>query len=541
MASTLQNVKISCRGGLDLRSTPQELLSRPGVASFLRNFETVSTGGYGRIKGFEPFGTTAVPGSGPIKGIHIFNESIMVARGDHLYHTFDTDTWVQVNKLVTDADFATIEAAGATAMDTNATDVRFDDYSHGTAEEDQMLIGVNGFDNAMFFKVNGTAHTNATYTFKYLDDVTTGTPAGCKFVVYFRDQFYISGQDETPSTVYVSTIFDPETWNGTNSLSISTGNPVTGLYPFRDNMIVFCENSIFFLKDANQGAAAVVLEPITKNIGCLNGDTIQEINGDLVYLAPDGIRTLAGTTRIDDVDISAISSLVRSVVRDLITDINDFELHSVVLREKAQYRLYYPYDDPATIGHLGLIGTLVYDDGGNLNWNWSTTIDIAPQHVTEGLFGGVYVSLMASKNDGVLYQHDVGDSFNGDPINANFMSHPFDIGDPSLRKNIHRVRTYVKPSGPANVEFSLEYSGYTDEDEDDPAPYILSEFNIPAIYGEATYDTGFRYDSRVVNIQVLNTEGSGFTVAVNYSSNSSLDRPYTIQGFDLDLIVAGKV
>lgn len=541
MAATLQNVKVSCRGGLDLRSTPQELLERPGVASILQNFEAVSTGGYQRIKGYTPFGTTAVPGSGPIKGIHIFNESILVARGDHIYHSFDSDTWVQINKEVVDADFATIEAAGAVAMDTNATKVRFDDYSHGTGNEEYFVVMTNGFDNAMMFKVDGTDHTTATYTFTYLDDVTTGTPAGCKYVVQFRDQYYIAGRDEEPSTIFVSTIFDPSTWNGTNSLSISTGNPITGLYPFRDNMIVFCENSIFFLKDANLGPSSVVLEPITKNIGCLNGDTIQEINGDLVYLAPDGIRTLAGTTRIDDVELSAISSLVRSEVRDLITNIGLYELHSVVLREKAQYRLYYPYSDETTPSHQGLIGTLVYDDEGNLNWNWSTTKEIAPQHVVEGLFGGVYVSLMATKNDGVLYQHDTEKTFDGTAIIANFTTHFFDVGDPSLRKNVHRIRTYAKPTGPAVVDLDITYSGYAENDLNNPAPYILTEFNTPAVYGEAQYDQGFIYDAGVTTNFVTNTEGSGFTIAISYTSDDVLDSPYTIQGFDLDLIVAGKV
>ena len=37
-------------------------------------------------------------------------------------------------------------------------------------------------------------------------------------------------------------------------------------------------------------AASLAVEPVTKNIGCLDGDSIQEVGGQLLFLAPDGIR-----------------------------------------------------------------------------------------------------------------------------------------------------------------------------------------------------------------------------------------------------------
>ena len=43
------------------------------------------------------------------------------------------------------------------------------------------------------------------------------------------------------------------------------------------------------------------IDPITENVGCLSGYSIQEIGGDLIFLAPDGLRTVAGTARIGDV------------------------------------------------------------------------------------------------------------------------------------------------------------------------------------------------------------------------------------------------
>ena len=52
----------------------------------------------------------------------------------------------------------------------------------------------------------------------------------------------------------------------------------------------------FYLLPSAEGALVTVSH--TENIGCVDGNTIQEIGGDLVFLAPDGLRTVAGTARI---------------------------------------------------------------------------------------------------------------------------------------------------------------------------------------------------------------------------------------------------
>lgn len=539
MAYTMQNGKISCRGGLMLNSTSQELLSMPGAATRLQNFECISSGGYRRINGYTAFGTNPVPGSGVIKGIHIFNNSILIARGDNLYHTFDTTTWVQVNKVVTDADYATIEAASATALDSNATKVRIDSYSNGTSEEDQTLVAVNGYDYAMYLKINGTSHTDATYTFDFLDDVTTGTPQGCKYVVQFRDQFYISGQDETPSTVYVSTLFDPTTWNGTASLQISTADPVTGMYPFRENMIIFCEKSIFTLSGVPDNNAS--LQPITRNIGCVANDSIQEINGDLIYLAQDGLRTLAATDRIDDVEISTVSANIQPVIDDIIADIGSFEFHSVVLRNSSQYRLYYQKEGTGIVSHEGIVGTLVADETGAIGWSWSTTKRLSAKHVVEGLYGGVYVSLMATKDNGILYQHDVTNLFDGDQIVASYQTPFFDLGDPSIRKNLHSVRSYIKAEGAVDIRFYVKYTEKSNELPHQPVSYSIDDLTAASSYGVALYNDVYVYNSPIINDKVVNIEGSGFTMAFSYYSTSTDNEPYVIHGFNVNFTASGKV
>ena len=80
------------------------------------------------------------------------------------------------------------------------------------------------------------------------------------------------------------------------------------------------------------------LHPVTRNIGCVNGDTIQEFAGDLIFLGPDGLRTIAGTARIGDVELGTISSNVQSIFNDNLSSASEFD--SVVIPEKTQYRIF---------------------------------------------------------------------------------------------------------------------------------------------------------------------------------------------------------
>ena len=61
--------------------------------------------------------------------------------------------------------------------------------------------------------------------------------------------------------------------------------------------------------------------PVAKNIGCLSGYSIQEIGGDLIFLAPDGLRTVAGTARIGDVELGTVSKAIQPIITQLAENI----------------------------------------------------------------------------------------------------------------------------------------------------------------------------------------------------------------------------
>ena len=95
--------------------------------------------------------------------------------------------------------------------------------------------------------------------------------------------------------------------SGSGAGSIKVDGIIKGIKVFRESLFVFCEDSIFKITGSSLSDFAVV--PVTRKIGCVDGFSIQEISGDIVFLAPDGLRTVAGTEKIGDVELGTVSKL----------------------------------------------------------------------------------------------------------------------------------------------------------------------------------------------------------------------------------------
>ena len=104
---------------------------------------------------------------------------------------------------------------------------------------------------------------------------------------------------------------------------------------FREQLIIFSERSVKRL--VGNTIADFQLQPITLDTGCTETDTIQEIGGDILYLGPDGIRSLSATEKIGDFNLAVASKVIQDDVTDFVTAHTSFS--SVVIRPKSQYRL----------------------------------------------------------------------------------------------------------------------------------------------------------------------------------------------------------
>jgi hypothetical protein len=79
MATQWQTFPIEFKGGLiSNMSALQQGMNAVGSATILQNMEPNKEGGYTKIRGFEKYSTTTVPGSGPILALKVISSGRIV-------------------------------------------------------------------------------------------------------------------------------------------------------------------------------------------------------------------------------------------------------------------------------------------------------------------------------------------------------------------------------------------------------------------------------------------------------------------------------
>ena len=574
--STLQPAAFNCEGGLVLnRST---FLMQPGEALVLENFEPDVEGGYRRINGFRKFVNQIVPQTNnateKVLLVARFANRVVAARGERIYSAGSTElsqrilsttamsgsgtlnvdstagfassgtllinseeftytgitstTFTGVTRSTsstTAANHAIDDAVSEnwTQRDTGRTSADKYDFERFNFDGNEKLICVDGVNAPVVFNSSMTA-----------TDVSESTVAASKFVAAFRNHMFYAGKSSTPSTVVFSEPFDEDGFNsGDGAGSINVDDTIVGLKVFRDNLFIFCENRIFKL--TGSGLSNFAVEPVTRNIGCVNGNTIQEFAGDLIFLGPDGLRTVAGTARIGDVELGTISKNVQSLFDENITDSSLFE--SVVIPDKTQYRIFFTKDTVSAKRTRGVICVMKGD-----GFEFSESLGIKPScsdtHVEAG-----DVIVIHGGFDGFVHRQEKGNTFDGTAILGRYRSPDLNFGDVGVRKTMHRVILNYKPEANISADLLLRY----DNDSvgaSRPAAYSLTTATVGAQYGTAVYSTSssttqFVYGGGSQPLVRQPVEGSGFTVALKVD-DSGESPPYSLKGFQLEYQVGAR-
>ena len=227
---------------------------------------------------------------------------------------------------------------------------------------------------------------------------------GAQFLAAFKDHMFYAGMSGTPQEVVFSVLGDEDNFSvALGAGSFRVDDTITGLKVFRDGLFIFCENRIFKLSGSSFADFAVT--PVTRNIGCVNGQTIQEFAGDLIFLGPDGLRTVAGTARIGDVELGTISSPIQAIFNENLTDSDEFV--SLVIPEKTQYRLFFSKSIQAEAATKGI--TSVLRDGNR--FEFSELKGLRPACTDTFVRTGDVIVLHGSYNLGYVYRQEKGRGF----------------------------------------------------------------------------------------------------------------------------------
>lgn len=549
MAGRMQTATIPCRGGLNLSSNNQELLARPNEAIRLTNFECSKEGGYRRISGYEPYGTAVVPGTDRILGIRNY-KGMLVMRNDKVFHSFDGTYWVQVNFDSTNVNEATM-LAGTELPRTGAGRVMTVDHIHANK---QYVFMVDGKNNPGILSITGD--TRATAMYRYKEIVEGVELLGAQYCTMYKNQLVLAGFPHDPSAFYYSShattdLNSPEdddkeipqeNFNGSTSGFVGVGDKITGIKVHREALYVFCETSIHKVVGTESGQPQVT--PVTRDIGCVDGFSVQEVGGDLVFLAPDGLRTIAKTERNDDIELGVISRKVSAIVDPVVRQKERYEFNSTVIREKNQYRLWFTDPANADAAQRGIIAAYTYNPKDNsFSWDYSALEGLGVSTVDNSYIDSKERIVHGNKA-GEVHVQERGGTFDGARIYYVYQSPYTDFGDISIRKNMHKVFIMTRPEGDIEIGMELRYD-YESSDVHQPEIYPMETISKPAIFGNplVTFnDPLIRFGARDVPDRDIFTEGSGFTVSFRVVSLDTIDdAPFDIQSLQVDLTPGGKI
>ncbi len=556
MATQWQTYPIEFRGGLISNLSPlQQGINAVGSATVLQNFEPNKNGGYSKLLGFEKYSTTTVPGTGPILALKVISSGLVVAarKVDSSAITTYTAT-ASVNgttssttALVVDGNSGTIEVGMsvtgtgisgtptvATVTDQNtlvlsSTQSLSNDvaltfkhldtpdlnktayyYSTGTTwtfmaksastnggkakhtefnlDGDDKVIFVDGTSYPAIYNTSGNSTT-------FLTSSNSSDISGAEHVAMFKKHaFYAKGNN-----LYFSIPSNVSNF-GTGSGTINVGHDITGLTVFRDQLIIFTTDTI--QKITGNSVSDWALAPITNKTGCINGDTIQEVGGDIIYLAPDGIRLLSATDRIGDFALDVASDSIHKDADSFLNTSNEFS--SMLIRNKSQYRIFAYVSSERNSVAKGLIATKFIAQG-SAGINWASTKGIKA-YIADSRYAGDQETSVFVNDDGYVYRMETGSNFDSSNIEAIYESPFMPIQDPQIRKTFYKMALYVTPTGSTSVDVNLTYDFNDDKIIQPPTQAISSTGTSVFSYGasDAIY-----YAKNITYAVTVSNPGSG--------------------------------
>ena len=570
-------------GGEDFVTSPLEIPD--GMARVAFNYEQNYNTGYTRISGYRNLVVGTVPGEGEILGTFIYDDKIYMLRNhvgslttglwiatpavyddsvspatitsngswleitdivDSLgvattllpdgYYSFvihnfkataDADNYrgdylsgtdYFVGDLVTDinGDLGTIglvyhcdvnHKAGPTMAILNWTLINWTTEtpagSHNISGSSGNLYGTDGINPA--FEFNGTQlkQINSTYT----PDVPMHIEAnGNRLALGFR-----AGE------VAMSELGNPHSYDpvyGAGSIGIT--DFLTGMMAGPDGvMYIFAKDKTYLLYGMGGPLAQAELKKHSKDVGA-NPFSMQMLGGHALFFDTWGLTELEVSDQFGDVVTSSLTKNIQNIL------LGQQVISSVVLKQKAQYRMYLPSDQGATVATTCLMATLIR--GEDIGFTHS----VYPFRIATAVSGEIGTSeiSLAGTIDGEVFQMDVGTSFDGAAYTS-YVTLPFNyLGSPHRVKKIRKVmlnidaQDYVSILGSA--DFGYGKSGHPKD--------TLTDIVEPsgALWGAGIWGDFYWGGGNTDYIeQYIN--GHGDNISMTISSTSALDKPHTLK------------
>lgn len=576
--SRSESIKYS--GGLFVLGAP---LSRPpGACLIASNYEIPLSGGYRRVDGYALYdGSTspaAVPGSGVIRGLHIFGSNRYAFRDNAggtacVMYKATTSGWTKVNLggyvkfdvgqneisvgdtvlgatsgasavvtyiVVQSGDWSTNDAAGYVHYTTvsggpfinneflTVSAVNMARANGANAANTLPAGGFYEFVNTNFYGSSGTVamygcngmgnaftFDGTNFAFIYTG-MTTDTP---NHIAEFKKHLFLSFPG---GSVQHSSIGSPLEWSAvTGAAEIAVGDDVTGLsVEVGDILVIASRNKIHLLRGTS--ASDWNLQVFSSESGVIE-KTMQRI-GQTTYLDDRGLIRLSAAQEYGDFASAAFSANFEPILEGYLA-------HGVkcscILREKGQYRIFFG-------NNKALICTFDNKFLGATALDYDVTVEA----VTSGEVAGVEYAYFGDE-DGNVYQMDTGTSFNGEEILSLLRPQYYHHKTPARWKRFRRL--LIEAEATSNVTFSI-IPDFTYSDEDVPRA-VTEDYSMygGAGYWEVSAFESFNWSVPVSPSLPARIDGIGVNMSPLFYHSSSTEESFTLYGHVVEYDMRGGV
>lgn len=544
MADDIQSFKLVCSGGLNSNQNHLYLSeAASGAATRLVNFEPSLYGGYRRIQGYTQYDNLNVEvGAGVAEGKvlciaiyaneHIGIPYLIAARKDQGANTY------KFYKFVANVGWQVMSNSltlNTTSGSRSVSKIRHVQWDFGSGSHIAFADGVN---NPVIF--NGTTF----YQLSTSGTGSTSSPGGNQLVAapslvdVFENHLFFGGDAASQAVICHSAPSNPYDFTvASGAGQIIPGFNVVQFKSFRDDLFVFGTNSI--KKISPDTTAGFLLDQVTANVGCIARDSVLEIGGDLMFLAPDGFRPVSGTSRIGDVELETISKAIQVTLVDLIDQYDMDTINGVVIRSKSQVRYFVGDNTTSTVDSYGIIGGLANQDG-SIGWEFGELIGIRASCTTSGYIG-TKEFVLHGDYDGKVYRQEVGTSFAGNDILSVYSTPYLDFGDTETRKTMRKCNTFIRSEGPVELFLSMAYD-WGDYQTARPSSYSQASTGGPVEYSGLNINyagANVLYGGNSKPIMTSDIQGSGFSARATFVTVGQSE-PFSIQGLVFEFSISGR-